>query len=94
MRTNVRSIFLLKFFICHMRNINIKICRILSGWIIQSKSNREFALNHNIDEKMVRRILDDKEYRLPIETLNKICEARGIKLSQFFKLVEEENSQH
>ena len=66
-------------------NINFLICSTIEQWIKDAKSNRDFALNHNIDEKMVRRILDKKEYHIPVETLNKICEARQIKLSKFFE---------
>ena len=70
-------------------NINVLISNAISEWIEDAKSNRDFALNHNIDEKIVRRILDEKEYRIPVETLKKICDARQIKLSEFFKLVED-----
>ena len=66
-------------------NINFVISETLSTWIRQAKSNRDFALNHNIDEKIVRRILDDKEYHIPVETLARICENRQMKLSTFFK---------
>lgn len=70
-------------------NINFLICTAISKWILDAKSNRDFALNHNIDEKIVRRILDDKEYRIPVETLKKICDARQLKLSSFFSSIQE-----
>lgn len=69
-------------------NINFVISSAISEWIKKAKSNRDFALNHNIDEKIVRRILDEKEYRIPVETLKKICDARQLKLSDFFRGIE------
>lgn len=74
-----------------MSNINQAICQEISEWIIQSKSNREFALNHNIDEKIVRKILDSNQvYHIPVETLFRICEARNLPLSKFFNKIENE----
>jgi DNA-binding Xre family transcriptional regulator len=69
-------------------NINYIICIHIAKWIAQAKSNRDFALNHNIDEKIVRKILDKKEYHIPLETLIKICESRQMKLSTFFKEIQ------
>ena len=75
-----------------MENVNKSICDYIStNWIKIAKSNRAFALDHNIDEKTVRRILDDKNYAMRLETLNKICESRDINLSDFFMGVEEWN---
>jgi DNA-binding Xre family transcriptional regulator len=71
-----------------MVDINKKICNyIASEWIRKSKSNRSFALDHNIDEKTVRKILQKEGYRMPIKTLFKICEAREIKVSDFLSLI-------
>lgn len=68
-----------------MPDINKRICNfIASEWIAKHKSNRSFALDHNIDEKTVRKILEPKGYRIPVYTLQKICEAREIKMSEFF----------
>ncbi len=72
-----------------MADINKRICNyIASEWISKSKSNRSFAIEHNIDEKTVRKILTKDGYRIPVKTLQKICEAREIKLSTFFELIE------
>ncbi len=74
-----------------MSSINKRICNYISSkWIEKSKSNRAFATEHNIDEKTVRKILEVDGYRMPIETLDRICEAREIKISDFFKLIEKE----
>ena len=71
-----------------MRSLNRKICDFIAKeWIGDDQAKTQFALNHNIDEKTVRRILGDKKYTITLFTLNKICEARGIKLSEFFKLI-------
>jgi len=74
-----------------MSIINKKVCNyIAKEWISISKSNRSFALDHNIDEKTVRKILDKEDgYRIPLSTLEKICEAKEMKLSDFFLLIKE-----
>ena len=72
-----------------MGDLNRKICDfIASEWIGETQAKTEFALNHNIDEKTARRIYNDKTYNITLYTLNKICEARNIKLSEFFKLID------
>jgi len=72
-----------------MVNINKRICNyIAKEWVAKSKSNRAFALDHNIDEKTVRKILQKDGYRMPIKTLYKICEAKEISLEIFFNLIQ------
>lgn len=61
----------------------------LIPWLHSKKSQRAFADYHNIEESMVRKIRSPKEYRIPVETLHKICEARNISLLTFFKDLEE-----
>ncbi|MBS9766013.1 MAG: transcriptional regulator [Flavobacteriaceae bacterium] len=69
-------------------NVNKKVCNyIAKQWISVSKSNRSFALDHNIDEKTVRKILKEEGYIIPLDTLYRICEAREIKLEDFFREV-------
>ncbi len=71
-----------------MVDVNKIICNyIAKEWVSTSKSNRSFALDHNVDEKTVRKILQKDGYRMPIRTLYKICEAREISLSEFFSLI-------
>ena len=71
-----------------MVDINKRICNfIASEWIKPSKSNRSFAIEHNIDEKTVRKILQKDGYRVPVITLQKICEAKEIRISAFFELI-------
>ncbi|WP_297332246.1 helix-turn-helix domain-containing protein [Flavobacterium sp.] len=54
-------------------------------WVDKAESQNYFATEHNIDEKTVRRIKNDKDYQISLITLMKICEAREIKLFEFFK---------
>ncbi|MCR8668241.1 helix-turn-helix transcriptional regulator [Aestuariibaculum sp. M13] len=72
-----------------MATLERKICHYISSeWISKEQVKSQFALNHNIDEKTVRRIVSDKSYKISLYTLNKICEARGIKLSEFFQAID------
>jgi DNA-binding Xre family transcriptional regulator len=78
-----------------MTKINYSICYyIYKNWVEISKSQRSFALDHNIEESIVRKIkntalkIEETDYSIPVKTLNKICEARNIKLSEFFKMIE------
>jgi hypothetical protein len=71
------------------------ICKyIYTSWIEPYKSQRSFALDHNIEESIVRKIkntaigIEGSYYSIPVNTLLKICESRNLKLSEFFKLVE------
>ena len=69
-------------------SINLKVSKAVEKqWIRYYPSNRSFATAHDIDEKTVRRILSDESYSMTIETLEKICSAEGMKLSDFFKLI-------
>lgn len=75
-----------------MATTNKVICKyIYKHWILPYRSQRSFAIDHNIEESIVRKIkntaLTDIDYSIPIVTLEKICEARNIKLSDFFTLL-------
>jgi len=74
-----------------MVDINKKICNYIADeWISKAKTKSKFAINHNIDEKTVRKLIKEKDgYRIPVKTLQKICEARDIKISDFFILIGE-----
>lgn len=78
-----------------MTQINYIICAyIYKTWVVPYKSQRSFALDHNIEESIVRKIKntalkkDCTNYSIPVKTLLKICESRNLKLSEFFKLLE------
>jgi len=73
-----------------MVNRNKIICTYIAKEWIGDTSNRSFANDHNIDESTVRKIMELYEgkiddYRIPVITLLKICEAREVSLSAFFK---------
>ena len=76
-----------------MQDINRLICEYitqewLTPWLESKKSQRAFADHHNIEESIVRKIKTSKNYRIPVETLYKICESRNITLSEFFQLID------
>lgn len=56
-------------------------------WVLKAESQNNFATEHGIDEKTVRRIKYDKDYQISLITIMKICEARNVKLADFFKEV-------
>tara|TARA_B100000378_G_C18019768_1_gene403747 strand:+ start:127 stop:387 length:261 start_codon:yes stop_codon:yes gene_type:complete len=75
------------------KGINEAICIYITEiWINPFLENGgsqvEFADNHNILESTVRKIKSPEEYRIPVETLFKLCKERKICLSEFFKQVE------
>ena len=54
---------------------------------MRDQSNLSFATSHGIDEKTVRLIKEDENYNISLKTILRICEAREIKLYEFFKLI-------
>ncbi|SFC38955.1 hypothetical protein SAMN04487907_10441 [Zunongwangia mangrovi] len=72
------------------RDINRAICLFITEeWIDPFLANGGtqvgFADNHNILESTVRKIKNNPNYRIPVETLFKICHEREISMSNFFK---------
>ncbi|GAA3632910.1 hypothetical protein GCM10022397_18130 [Flavivirga jejuensis] len=74
-----------------MTQINYIVCAyIYKSWVAPYKSQRSFALDHNIEESIVRKIKNtankkgNTDYNIPVKTLIKICESRNLKLSEFF----------
>ncbi|MDN3692440.1 helix-turn-helix transcriptional regulator [Chryseobacterium tructae] len=77
-----------------MTDINEKICSYITKkwlipWLQEGKSQNSFAKSHGVEESTIRKIKSEETYRIPVETLFKICEARKISLSDFFKLINE-----
>ena len=75
-----------------MTDVNSKICAYitkewLNPWLKEGKSQTSFANAHNVEESTIRKLKGTKTYRIPVETLQKICDARNINLSEFFKQV-------
>ena len=76
-----------------MTDINYLICQFifkewLTPWLDEGKSQTSFANAHNVEESTIRKIKKNDNYRIPVETLQKICESRNLSLSEFFKLIE------
>lgn len=72
-----------------MTDRNRKIVEYIAArWISKVVNNSDFAKNHNLDEKTVRRIKADESYRTSYETIESICEGENINLSEFFKEAE------
>jgi DNA-binding Xre family transcriptional regulator len=72
-----------------MKNANRKIVEFIRDkWVIPSNNNSLFAKEHFIDEKTVRRIKEDNTYQIALITIMRICEARNLKLADFFKMVD------
>ena len=61
---------------------------IRDSWVIPLNNNSKFATEHNLDEKTVRRIREDHTYQISLITIQKICEAKELKLHEFFKMVD------
>ena len=71
-----------------MKLANRKIVEFIrDNWVIPMNNNSQFANEHNIDEKTVRRIREDETYQISLITIQKICEAKELKLYEFFKMV-------
>ncbi len=71
-----------------MKDKNRKIVEFIrDNWLASDQSNLSFATSHGIDEKTVRLIKEDENYNISLKTILRICEAREIKLYEFFKLV-------
>lgn len=71
-----------------MKKSNRKIVEFIrDNWVVPLDNNSLFAKEHFLDEKTVRRIRDDETYQIGLITIMRICEAKNIKLSEFFKIV-------
>lgn len=60
---------------------------IRDNWVIKASNNSAFALEHLIDEKTVREIKANPNYKISLVTLIRICYSRKITLEEFFKMV-------
>ena len=71
-----------------MDSANRKIVDFISKqWISEAKSMNDFAIKHGIEEKTVRSMKNNPNYTISFKTIQKICEAREIKLSDFLIMV-------
>ena len=71
-----------------MRNANRKIVEFIrDNYVIPTNNNSLFAKENNLDEKTVRRIREDNSYQISLLTIIRICEAKELKLYEFWKKV-------
>ena len=71
-----------------MKIVNRKIVEFIRDkWVIPMDNNSKFANENNIDEKTVRLIREDENYQIILITIQRICEAKELKLYEFFKKV-------
>lgn len=75
-----------------MTDINKIVCSYITKewllpWLKEKRSQTSFAKTHGVEESTIRKIKSEVSYRIPVETLYKICEARNISLEEFFKLI-------
>lgn len=71
-----------------MTEANRKIVEFIRDeWVVPLNNNSKFAVDHNIDEKTVRRIRDDEAYQIALLTIMRICHGKNITLASFFKMV-------
>lgn len=72
-----------------MKDKNRKIVEFIrDNWLDDDQSNLSFANAHGIDEKTVRLIKEDEKYNISLKTILRICEAREIKLYEFFQTLD------
>lgn len=78
------KVFLIDRYVCNY---------ICEKWMRDYKSNRSFGKSHGIHEGIARKIKEVDGYKIPVSTLTTMCFYKGIKMSDFFKLVEEKYGQ-
>lgn len=65
------------------------VCNFISSeWMNNDQSSREFARLHGVHESVARKIKYENGYQIPVATLTAICFNHGIKVSDFFKMLE------
>lgn len=75
-----KKVFLVDKYICNY---------ITSEWLIGVDSDREHAKKLGIHPNLIKKIRQKDGYKMPIATLTTMCFFREIKLSDFFKCLED-----
>ena len=57
-------------------------------WLVDGKSIREYGRFFGVNYHIIEKIMDKDGYNIPLSTLSVICFNKGVKISDFFKLVE------
>ncbi|UGU15958.1 hypothetical protein LS482_20050 [Sinomicrobium kalidii] len=65
------------------------VCKYLAHeWFSGEKSLREYGKIYGVNYHVIEKIIEEDGYNIPLHTLNTICFNKGVKLSEFFTLVE------
>tara|TARA_R110002050_G_scaffold24083_3_gene64272 strand:+ start:28834 stop:29133 length:300 start_codon:yes stop_codon:yes gene_type:complete len=65
------------------------VCKYLSEeWLIDGKSAREYGRLYGVHHHTIEKIMEKDGYNIPLFTLSIICFNKGVKLSDFFEMVE------
>lgn len=95
LRTIVRDFFFVLLFLSAMKE---QIGFVINKYIIQhwmcdymyddgTYMYTKFANDHFIDEKIARKIVANKNYKMSVETLESMCDARDMSLEKFFNRI-------
>ena len=70
------------------QQINKKIVEFIrDNWVNKIENNSAFAVEHLIDEKTVREIRKNSNYKISLLTVIRICHSKKISLAKFFEQV-------
>lgn len=72
-------------------NIDKLVCNLIRDEYIDDSTNRLVGDTMGKSEHIVRKVKDEYGYNIPLSTLNAFCVSQKIKLSDFFKMLEEKN---
>ena len=66
------------------------VCKFISEEWLTSKetSTRKYGKKYGVNYHVIEKIQQKNGYNMPLSTLSTICFNKGIKLSDFFKMVE------
>jgi len=68
---------------------NKYVCKFIrEEWLSDGKSMREYGRLYGVNYHVIEKIIEKDGYNIPLYTLITICFNKGIKLSLFFKLLE------
>ncbi|MEP1489172.1 MAG: hypothetical protein ABJK28_12155 [Algibacter sp.] len=66
------------------------VCKYLSEqWLTDGKSTREYGRLYGVHYHTIEKIMEKDGYNIPLFTLSIICFNKGVKLSDFFEMVED-----
>lgn len=70
--------------------VNKYVCQfIMEEWLSDGQTLRKYGKTYGVNYHVIEKIIQKDGYNLPLHILSTMCFNRGIKLSDFFSLVEE-----